>query len=91
MDAEAIKPRVSATRRVVIFALALIPVSLIVAGFLLAVHAVRVITALYSQPTTQTAAPEQPAPEPPQPGVVILVPDSSIATEQPAKPAAPKQ
>src|SRR5262245_26535191 len=79
IDAEAVKPKVSPLRRLVTFAVALIPVTIIFSGFLLAVHAVRLITSLYAKPAQSTPQPE-PA-EPPvdtsQPGVVILVPDKS--------------
>lgn len=78
LDAEAIKPKVPLIRRVVIFTVALIPVAIIVAGFMATVHAVRVITSLYAP---------APAPPPPpaevqtesQPGVVILMPDKMMA------------
>jgi hypothetical protein len=77
LDAEAIKPKVPLVRRVVIFAVALIPVAIIVAGFMATVHAVRVITSLYAPaPATQTPPAEAQAES--QPGVVILVPDKSI-------------
>ena len=84
IEAEAIKPKVSPTRRVVTFLVALIPVALIFSGFLLAVHAVRLITSLYATPSSQAApVPEETTTEP-QPGVVILVPDKTLTPAEPA-------
>ena len=77
LDAEAIKPKVPLIRRVVIFAVALIPVAIIVAGFMATVHAVRVITSLYAPAPTPPPPPAE-VPAESQPGVVILVPDKSI-------------
>ena len=80
LDAAAIKPKVPIARRLITFAIALIPVAIIFTGFLLAVHAVRVITSLYATtPQTQTAAPAPVEQAPAEPGVVILVPDKAIA------------
>ncbi|HMN45791.1 MAG TPA: hypothetical protein PKE27_14530 [Povalibacter sp.] len=80
LDAEAIKPKVPIARRLITFAVALIPVTIIFSGFLLAVHAVRVITSLYATtPATQAAPPAPVAEAPSQPGVVILVPDKTLA------------
>lgn len=87
IDAESVKPKVSATRRIITFAVALIPVTIIFSGFLVAVHAVRIITSLYPKEDTQTSVPT-PEPTSSEPGVVILVPDKSIA---PAAEATPKQ
>jgi len=86
LDAAAIKPKVPIARRLITFAVALIPVAIIFTGFLLAVHAVRVITSLYA--TTPATQPTPPPVEetPTEPGVVILVPDKTIV--QPAE--APK-
>jgi hypothetical protein len=85
LEAENVKPKVSKARRIITFAIALIPVALIFSGFLVAVHAVRVITSLYATPPAQTSQPVEEAPEPPQPGVVILVPEKTAPAE-PAKP-----
>ena len=85
LEAESVKPKVSKARRIITFAIALIPVALIFSGFLVAVHAVRVITSLYATPATQTTQPMEEAPEPQQPGVVILVPEKTA----PAEPATP--
>ncbi|HEU4484675.1 MAG TPA: hypothetical protein VFR96_04235 [Povalibacter sp.] len=87
IDAESAKPRVSVARRIVTFAVALIPVGIIFSGFLLAVHAVRIITSLYSRENTTTSAPA-PETDSSEPGVVILVPDKSIT---PAPDEAPPQ
>ncbi|HEY6644957.1 hypothetical protein [Povalibacter sp.] len=92
LDAEAAKPKVPILRRVVIFLVALIPVAIIVAGFMMTVHAVRVITSLYATtPDTQPAPPPAEVPSEPQSGVVILVPDRTMlpppADTQPAAPA----
>ena len=82
LDAQSVKPKKSPARMAITFAIALIPVAIIFTGFLIAVQAVRLITSLYLTPqesSAETAAPEAQAPEPPQPGVVMLVPDKSIA------------
>jgi hypothetical protein len=82
IEAEGKPQKVSKTRRLVTFAVALIPVAIIFTGFLFAVHAVRVITSLYSNlPTANEPAPA--APEAPQPGVVILVPHSAVPPNAP--------
>lgn len=92
IEAAKIKPKVSPLRRVITFAVALIPVSIIFTGFLLAVHAVRVITSLYSQPAPAQSAPQEEAPpEPSQPGIVILVPDKSVAPQAAKEPPATQQ
>lgn len=80
IDAQAVKPKVSPVRRIVTFAIALIPVGLTVAGFLVAVQAVRVITSLYATTPPTSAAPVVEQEPPPidtqsEPGVVILVPE----------------
>jgi hypothetical protein len=87
MDADSVKPTVPVARRLFTFAVALIPVGLIFSGFLLAVHAVRIITSLYAK---EDAATSVPAPdfESSEPGVVILVPDKAIT---PAPAEAPPQ
>ncbi len=93
LDAEGTEPKPSTVRRLVTFAVAMIPVAIIFSGFLLAVQAVRVITALYLTPAP-TAAQEAPAAEEvQQPGVIMLVPDKSIATSAPdqSTPAAPSK
>lgn len=90
MEAQENKPKVSGMRRLLTFAVALIPVTLIFSGFLVAVHAVRVITSLYAQPPAATAPVEAVA-EPPQPGVVILMPESSAAPNGAAGNASPPQ
>jgi len=89
IEAQSVKPKVPTARRLVIFAVALIPVSLVFTGFVLAVHAVRVITSLYATPPAQSAAPaaEVAAPEPQQPGVVILVPEQPAVTANPKSDA----
>lgn len=89
IEAEQIKPKVSNVRRIMTLAAALVPVVLLFSGFLIAVQAVRFITSLYSsQPEPEPVAVEQPA-EPPQPGVVMLVPDRSIPADPPKQaPAA---
>lgn len=84
IEAEAIKPKASPTRRIVTFAVALIPVAIIFSGFLVAVHAVRIITSLYAKPASQTAAPVAETPAEPQPGVVMLVPDKAVVPDEPA-------
>ncbi len=93
LDAEAVKPKVPIVRRLVIFAVALIPVAIIVAGFMATVHAVRVITSLYA-PTPTPPPPAEEVQAQSQPGVVILVPDKSIAPPpadtQPSTPAEKK-
>lgn len=93
IEAAKIKPKVSPLRRIVTFAVALIPVSIIFTGFLLAVHAVRVITSLYAQPTPAQSipAPEETTAEPSQPGVIILVPDKSVPPESATQPPATVQ
>jgi hypothetical protein len=91
IEAEEHKPKVSKTRRLVTFAVALIPVTIIFSGFLVAVHAVRVITSLYATPTKTTSQPVEAAPEAPEPGVVILVPDSSVAPKPAPEASAPAQ
>lgn len=83
IEAEQIKPKVSNVRRVMTLIVALVPVLLLLAGFLVAVQAVRFITSLYAQPPAPVEAPpaESQEQEPPQPGVVILVPDRSIPVD----------
>lgn len=92
IDAESIKPKTSAVRSLVTLAAALVPVLLIFSGFFVAVHAVRLITSLYATaPQVEAPAPEQSelqTPEPPQPGVVILVPDRSITMPRQNTPSA---
>ncbi len=91
LDAEAIKPKVPLMRRVITFAVALIPVTIIFSGFLLAVHAVRVITSLYATtPATQSAPPVEvdAVDAPVQPGVVILVPDKAVGAPVESPPPA---
>lgn len=88
IDAENIKPKISPLRSLVILAAALIPVLLIFSGFFVAVQAVRLITSLYA--TAPAAPAPEPSPEqfeaqPQQPGVVMLVPDRSIASPPPAQ------
>jgi len=92
LEADAIKPKVPIARRLVTFAVALIPVVLIFSGFVVTVHAVRLITSLYA---ASTPAPEQQAPpveEPQQitPGVVMLVPDQSIKVPAAASESPPQ-
>ena len=89
LEAESRPQKVSNARRLITFAVALIPVALIFSGFLVAVHAVRVITSLYATPAVQTSEPIEAAPEPQQPGVVILVPEASVAPATPAESSAP--
>lgn len=89
LDAQSVKPKKSPARMAITFAAALIPVALIFSGFLVAVQAVRLITSLYLTPQETTAEAEvtqAEAPEPPQPGVVMLVPDKSIAPIEAKKP-----
>lgn len=90
MDAEANKPKVPIMRRLLTFAVALIPVSIIFTGFLLAVHAVRVITSLYATTPETQPAPVAEVEQAPQPGVVILMPDKSV-TPPPAESSPPPQ
>jgi len=96
IEAEQIKPKVSNVRRLMTLLAALVPVLLTLAGFLVAVQAVRFITALYATPPAAVEAPAAAEPEPQEPGVVMLVPDRSIpvdsAKQAPADPssAAPK-
>ena len=52
IEAQSVKPKTSKVRKLVTFAVALVPVTLIFSGFLLAVHAVRIITSLYATPET---------------------------------------
>lgn len=98
LDAQSVKPKKSPARMAITFAAALIPVALIFSGFLVAVQAVRLITSLYLTPqesAAETAVPEAMTPEPPQPGVVMLVPDKSIppieAKKENAEETAPQQ
>lgn len=90
IEAEQIKPKVSNVRRVMTLLAALVPVLLLLAGFLVAVQAVRFITSLYAQPPASAEAPVAVAPEEPsQPGVIMLVPDRSIQVDPvPQAPAA---
>lgn len=86
IDAESIKPKRSPVRSILALAVAAVPVLLIFSGFFVAVQAVRLITSLYATPAqVQAPAPEEPEVQPPQPGVVILVPDRSIAAPPPAQ------
>jgi hypothetical protein len=84
IEAESVKPKTSKVRKLVTFAAALVPVALTFSGFLLAVHAVRIITSLYATPETPApAAPpavesQQESVDPEQPGVVILMPEKSV-------------
>ena len=92
LDAQSVKPKKSPARMAITFAIALIPVAIIFTGFLIAVQAVRLITSLYLTPqesSAETAAREAQAPEPPQPGVVMLVPDKSIAPLETKKSGEP--
>lgn len=86
LDAASIKPKVSKVRAIVGLAAALVPVLLTFFGFIVAVHAVRIITSLYATPqqSTETPAPVQ-SDEPPEqrPGVVMIVPDKSITAAPP--------
>lgn len=87
IDAESIKPKASPLRSVIGLVVATIPVLLIFSGFFVAVQAVRLITSLYA-PAPQAQADAQPvqeAPEPQQPGVVMLVPDRSVPSTPPAQ------
>jgi hypothetical protein len=86
LDAEAIKPKVPLVRRVVIFAVALIPVAIIVAGFMATVHAVRVITSLYA-PAPAPPPPPAEVPAESQRGVVILMPDKTVTPPPAETPA----
>ena len=88
IEAESIKPKVPVVRRLLTFAAALIPVAIIFSGFLVAVQAVRMITSLYATPANEPAAPVEEVQAPVQPGVVILVPDKSVAPLPPANPPA---
>lgn len=85
IDAESIKPKISPLRSLVTLAVALIPVLLIFSGFFVAVQAVRLITSLYATPAQATAPEQEQSPQPQQPGVVMLVPDRSIAAMPPAQ------
>ncbi|HWK74041.1 MAG TPA: hypothetical protein VNQ81_07205 [Povalibacter sp.] len=83
IEAERVKPKVSNVRRFMTLLAALVPVLLLLAGFLVAVQAVRFITSLYAgrpEPVEAPAATEQ-APEPSQPGLIMLVPDRSIPVD----------
>ncbi|MFL6548789.1 MAG: hypothetical protein ACJ8OJ_08840 [Povalibacter sp.] len=99
LEAEGKKPKASKARRLITFGVALIPVTLIFSGFLVAVHAVRIITSLYAtpavqtSPTTEAASEVEAAPEVQQPGVVMLMPESASKAKAPTEPAkpAPKQ
>ena len=92
LEAEGNKPKASKVRRVLTFAVALIPVTLIFSGFLVAVHAVRVITSLYAKPNvTQPSEQIETVPDVQEPGVVILMPDSSSAPKASSEQAAPAQ
>lgn len=86
MEALQAKPKVSLLRRVVTLLLAAIPVFLLLAGFLVAVQAVRFIAALYANShKAEPPAQQQEMPvEPSRPGLIMLVPDRAI----PADPAA---
>jgi len=87
IEAEQIKPKVSNVRRLMTLIAALVPVLLTLAGFLVAVQAVRFVTSLYATPPAPAEAPAaEQAPEPSQPGVIMLVPDRSIPVD-PAKQA----
>ena len=92
LEAEGNKPKASKVRRVLTFAVALIPVTLIFSGFLVAVHAVRVITSLYAKPNaTQPTEQIETVPDVQQPGVVILMPDSPSAPKATGDQATPAQ
>ena len=92
IEAEAIKPRIPLVRRLITLAVALIPVTLIFSGFLIAVQAVRIITALYTSPATHALQPPPAAVEAPsQPGLIILVPDKSVGPLSTDKPTSTKE
>jgi len=94
MEALQAKPKVSLVRRVVTLLLAAIPVFLLLAGFLLAVQAVRFIATLYANShKAEPPAQQQEMPvEPSQPGVIMLLPDRTIPVDPAASdPAASDQ
>lgn len=97
IEADAHPPKVPLLRKIITFAIALVPVGLTVAAFLVAVHAVRVITSIVTAPAAsppvEAQVPvEESAPIEQRDGVVILLPDRSVApptAEAPSEDDAP--